>query len=111
MVARIPSSLRPMVKPATGIRLFWSVMRKRFRANIPPLRRASIRLRVVPVGALGALGAIFFDHLVHAHTTRDHGVHVRLRVDVEVQDRTSRLLLCPPDCRLDVVAFAYRLSG
>src|SRR3712207_8472676 len=57
------------------------------------------------------LGAIFLDHLVHAHPTRDHGVHVRFGVYVEVQDHTPRSLLRPLHRRLDVVALAHRLTG
>src|SRR3712207_7993610 len=106
-----PSALRPTVKPATGIRLFINVINRRLRASRPPLRRISIGLRAVPAGAPGtASGAIFLDHLVHAHAARDHGVDVRLRVYVEVQDGEPRLLLSPPNGFLDVVALAHRLA-
>src|SRR5215218_10835846 len=101
-VARIAPPSRPTVKPATGIRLLKNVVTRRLRASRPPPRRSSIALSVVAVAA--TLGAIFFDHLVHAHAARDHGVHVRLRVYVEVQDGEPRLLLSPTDRRLDVVA-------
>src|SRR5215217_6137857 len=101
-VARIAPPSRPTVKPATGIRLLKNVVTRRLRASRPPPRRNSIALSVVAVAA--TLGAIFFDHLVHAHAARDHGVHVRLRVYVEVQDGEPRLLLSPTDRRLDVVA-------
>src|ERR671910_2875337 len=118
MVARIPSRSRPTVKLATGMRLFCSVIRKRFRASIPPFMWTSTGLRVVvlvctPRGVLVAAirGAAFLDHLLHAHARRDHRVHVRLGVYVEVQDRTPRLLLRPPDRRLDVVALAHRLAA
>src|SRR5918992_1428576 len=83
-------------------------MMRRFRASRPPLRRTSIGLRAV---ACVTLGTIFLDHLVHAHAARDHGVHVGLRVYVEVQDDTTRLLLSPPHHRLDVVALAHRLAA
>src|SRR3712207_6746601 len=95
---------RPTGKPATGIRLFRNVIMRRFKASRSPLTRASIRLRAL----ITVLGAIFLDHLVHAHAARDHGVHVSLRVYVEVQDDATRLLLCPMDRRLDVVALAHR---
>src|ERR687894_849950 len=83
-------------------------MMRRFRASRPPLRRTSIGLRAV---ACVTLGAIFLDHLVHAHAARDHGVHVGLRVYVEVQDDATRLLLSPAHHRLDVVALAHRLAA
>src|SRR3712207_6397709 len=79
---------------------------RRLRASRSPLRRASTGLR-----AVAALGAIVLDHLVHAHAARDHGVHVGLRVYVEVQDDATRLLLSPAHHRLDVVALAHRLSA
>src|SRR5215217_114279 len=74
-------------------------MIRRFRASMPPLKRSSIALR-----AVAALGAIFLDHLVHAHAARDHGVHVRFGVYVEVQNDAAVLLLRPPDGGLYVVA-------
>src|SRR4051812_23423481 len=117
MVARIPDPSLPRVKKATGIRLFWSVIMKRLNASIPPVRRTSIGLRAVSAGVPGAplgaaiRGAAFLDHLVHAHAARDHGIHVRLRIDVEVQDRRPRLLLCPPDSLLHVVTLAHGLAA
>src|ERR671917_131624 len=42
-------------------------MMRRFRASRPPLRRTSIGLRAV---ACVTLGAIFLDHLVHAHAAQ-----------------------------------------
>src|SRR3712207_1932273 len=106
-----PSALRPTVKPATGIRLFWNVITRRLRASRPPPRRISIGLRIVLADATGALGVIFLDHLVHAHAARDHGVDVRLGVYVEVQDDAPRLLLCPPDGFLDVIALSHSLAS
>src|SRR5215212_10332095 len=92
MVARIPSPPRPRVKPATGMRLFWSVIRSRFRASIPPVKRTSTVFRATPVAGSGT---VFLDHLVHRHAGRNHGVHVGLGVDVEVQEGAPLLLLCP----------------
>src|SRR5829696_703696 len=78
-------------------------MMRRFRASMPPSRRSSIGLRAVAC----VLGAIFLDHLVHAHAARDHRIHVRLWVYVKVQDGAALLLLGPPNRRLDVVALAH----
>src|SRR5215213_514283 len=105
MVARIPSPPRPRVKPATGMRLFWSVIRSRFRASIPPVKRTSTVFRATPVAGSGT---VFLDHLVDGHARRDHGVHVGLRVDVEVEHGAPFLLLSPPDGLLDAVALADR---
>src|SRR5215213_5869194 len=77
-------------------------MMTRFRASMPPLRRSSIGLR-----AVAALGAIFLDHLVDAHAARDHGVHVRLGVYVEVKNDATVLLLRTPDGGLYVIALPY----
>src|SRR5215211_7372433 len=107
-VARIPSPSRPRVKPATGMRLFWSVIRSRFRASIPPVKRTATVFRATPVAGSGT---VFLDHLVDGHARRDHGVDVRLGVDVEVQDRAAFLLLRPPHGRPDVVALADGAPG
>src|SRR3712207_9028938 len=56
-------------------------------------------------------GATFLDHLVHAHPAWDHGVHVRLGVDVEVQDYAPGLFLRPPHGGFDVVALTHGLAG
>src|SRR5215212_903717 len=103
MVARIPSLSVTSVKPATGILLFWSVMSSLFRASIPPVKRTSMVFRATPVAGSGT---VFLDHLVDGHARWDHGVDVRLGVDVEVQDRAAFPLLRPPHRRLDVVALA-----
>src|SRR5215203_1714366 len=103
MVARIPSPSRPSVKPATGMRLFWSVIRSRFRASIPPVKRTSTVFRATPVAGSGT---VFLDHLVDRHTRWNHGVHVRLRVDVEVEEGAPFLLVRPPDSVHDAVALA-----
>src|SRR5215210_1246153 len=103
MVARIPSVSRPRLKPAKGMRLFWSVIKSRFRASIPPVKRTSTVFRATPVAGSGT---VFLDHLVDRHARWDHGVHVRLRVDVEVQDAAPFLLVRPPDSVLDAVALA-----
>src|ERR687897_1725698 len=108
MVARIPSLSLPSVKPATGIRLFWSVMSSLFRASIPPVKRISIGFRATPVAGSGT---VFFDHLVDGHTRGDHGVDVRLGVDVEVQDGAAFLLLGPLNRCLDVVVLADGAPG
>src|ERR687893_170533 len=112
MVARIPSRSRPRVKPTTGMRLFCSVISKRFRASIPPVNRTSMVLRDTPVAdcvAVSAgLRAIFFDHLVDAHARGDHRVDVSLRVDMEVQDGAAFLSLRPPHRPLHVVTLADR---
>src|ERR687898_889581 len=101
MVARIPSASRPRLKPETGMRLFWSVIRRRFRASIPPVKRTSTVFKATPVAGSGT---VFLDHLVDRHARWDHGVHVGLRVDVEVQESASLLFLRPPDGLTDVVA-------
>src|SRR5918994_3985514 len=108
MVARIPSLSLPSVKPATGILLFWSVMSSLFRASIPPVKRISIGFRATPVAGSGT---VFFDHLVDGHTRGDHGVDVRLGVDVEIQDGAAFLLLRPSNRCLDVVALADGAPG
>src|SRR5215203_4449839 len=108
MVALIPSPSRPRVKPATGIRLFWSVIRSRFRASIPPVKRTSTVFVATPVAGSGT---VFLDHLGHRHARGDHGVDVRFRVYVEVQDGAAFLLLGPPHGRPDVVALADRSPG
>src|SRR5215210_624316 len=101
MVARIPSPSRPRVNPATGIRLFCSVIRSRLRASIPPVKRTST---VFVATSVACSGTVFLDHLVDRHARWDHGVDVRLRVYVEVQDGAAFLLLRPPYGRPDVVA-------
>src|ERR671910_3722605 len=101
MVARIPSGSCPRLTSATGMRLFWSVIRSRFRASIPPVKRTSTVFRATPVAGSGT---VFLDHLVDRHAGGDHGVHVGLRVDVEVQESASLLFLRPPDGLTDVVA-------
>src|SRR5215210_5290479 len=108
MVARIPSVSRPRLKPATGMRLFWSVIRSRFRASIPPVKRTSTVFRATPVAGSGT---VFLDHLVDRHARWDHGVHVGLRVDVEVKEGTTFLLLRPPHGLLHAVTLADRPSG
>src|SRR5215208_7914921 len=108
MVARIPSPSRASVKPATGIRLFWSVIRSLFRASIPPVKRTSTVFMATPVADSGT---VFLDHLVDGHARWDHGVDVRLGVDVEVQDGATFPLLRPPHGRLDVVALADGAPG
>src|SRR5215208_5943653 len=105
MVARIPCGSFPRLNPATGMRLFWSVIRSRFRASIPPVKRTSTVFRATPVAGSGT---VFLDHLVDGHARRDHGVHVGLRVDVEVEHGAPFLLLSPPDGLLDAVALADR---
>src|SRR5215213_11272143 len=92
MVARIPSRSRARVKPATGMRLPWSVIRSRFRASIPPVKRTSTVFRATPVAGSGT---VFLNHLVDRHARWDHGVHIGLRVDVEVQESAPLLLLRP----------------
>src|SRR5215210_5359875 len=101
MVARMPPTSRASVKPATSMRLFWSVIRRRFRASIPPVKRTSMVFRATPVADSGT---VFLDHLVDGHARWDHGVDVRLGVDVEVEDGAAFLLLRPPHGSLDVVA-------
>src|SRR5215203_7542483 len=101
MVARIPALSLASVKPATGILLFWSVMSSLFRASMPPVKRTSMVFRATPVADSGT---VFLDHLVDGHARWDHGVDVRLGVDVEVQDSAAFLLLRPPHGRFDVVA-------
>src|SRR4028119_1212389 len=101
------SALASTFMSATGIRLFWRVIVKRLRARMPTARRTLTVLDATPV----ASGAIFLDHLVHAHARRDHGIDVLLRVDVEVQDNAPVLLLGPPHSPLDVVALADGLAG
>src|SRR5215208_1956505 len=112
MVARMPPGWSPAsrasVKPATGILLFWSVMSSLFRASIPPEKRTSMVFRATPVAGSGT---VFFDHLVDGHARGDHGVDVRLGVDVEVQYGAAFLLLRPPHGRLDVVALADGAPG
>src|SRR4028119_620013 len=103
----VPSAPACPFTPATGIRLFWRVIMKRFRARMPAARRTLTVLDATPV----ASGAIFLDHLVHAHARRDHGVDVLLGVDVEVQDDAPVLLLCPPHGPFNVVALADGLAG
>src|SRR5215213_6700136 len=103
MVARIPSGSCPRVNPATGMRLFWSVIRSRFRASIPPVKRTSTLFRATPVAGSGT---VFLDHLVDRHARWDHGVHVRLRVDVEVEEGAPFLLVRPPDSVHDAVSLA-----
>src|SRR4051794_228968 len=105
MVARIPSASRPRVNLATGIRLFCSVIRRRFRASIPPVKRTSTVFRATPVAGSGT---VFLDHLVDRHARWDHGVHIGLGVDVEVEDGASFLLLRPPHGLLDAIALADR---
>src|SRR5829696_2980699 len=99
----MPPASRASVKPATGILLFWSVMSSLFRASIPPVKRTSIVFRATPVAGSGT---IFFDHLVDGHPRWDHGVDIRLGVDVEVQDGAAILFLGPLHGRPDVVALA-----
>src|SRR5918993_3100145 len=101
MVARIPSPSRPSVKPATGIRLFWSVIRSRFRASIPPVKRTSTVFMATPVAGSGT---VFLDHLINRHAGGDHGVHVGLGVDMEVQESAPLLLLRPLHRFLDIIA-------
>src|ERR687890_2497779 len=108
MVARIPSLSLPSVKPATGILLFWSVMSSLFRASIPPVKRTSIVFRATPVAGSGT---VFFDHLVDGHARGDHGVDVRLGVDVEVQDGAAFLLLRPSNRCLDIVVLTDGAPG
>src|ERR687893_1205578 len=79
-----------------------------FRESIPPVKRTSMVFRVTPV--VGS-GTVFFDHLVDGHACWDHGVDVRLGVDVEVQDSAAILLLGPPHGRFDVVALPDGASG
>src|SRR5919199_711035 len=105
MVARIPSVSRARVKPATGMRLFWSVIRSRFRASIPPVKRTSTVFRATPVAGSGT---VFLDHLVDRHARGDHGVHVGLGVDVEVEYGAPFPLLRPPHRFLDIIALADR---
>src|SRR5215218_11440494 len=100
MVARIPSRSFPSVKPATGILLFWSVIRSLFRASIPPVKRTSTVFMATPVADSGT---VFLDHLVDGHARWDHGVDVRLGIDVEVKDGATFLLLSPSNRCLDVV--------
>src|ERR687893_590201 len=79
-----------------------------FRESIPPVKRTSMVFRVTPV--VGS-GTVFFDHLVDGHTRGDHGVDVRLGVDVEIQDGAAFLLLRPSNRCLDVVALADGAPG
>src|SRR5215212_2254 len=104
----MPPDSRASVKPATGILLFWSIMSSLFRASIPPIKRTSMVFRATPVAGSGT---VFLDHLVDGHARRDHGVDVRLGVDVEVEDSAAFLLLRPPDGRLDVVPLADGAPG
>src|SRR5215204_1025807 len=104
----MPPASRASVKPATGILLFWSVMSNLFRASIPPVKRTSIVFRATPVAGSGT---IFFDHLVDGHPRWDHGVDIRLGVDVEVQDGAAILFLGPLHGRPDVVALADGAPG
>src|SRR5215204_1730228 len=108
MVARIPSLSLPSVKPATGILLFCSVMSSLFRASIPPVKRTSMVFRATPVADSGT---VFLDHLVDGHARWDHGVDVRLGIDVEVQDGATFLLLSPSNRCLDVVALPDGATG
>src|ERR671917_1853787 len=103
----VPLAVASTFTSATGMRLFWRVIMKRFRARMPGARRTLTVLEATPV----ASGAIFLDHLVDAHARRDHGVDVLLRVDVEVQDHAPVPLLGPPDRALHVVALAHRAPG
>src|SRR5215210_5138125 len=79
-----------------------------FRASIPPVKRTSMVFKATPV--VGS-GTVFFDHLVDGHARGEHGVDVRLGVDVEVQDGATFLLLSPLNRCLDVVAFADGAPG
>src|ERR671917_2084392 len=79
-----------------------------FRESIPPVKRTSMVFRVTPV--VGS-GTVFFDHLVDGHARGDHGVDVRLGVDVEVQDGATLLLLGPSNRRPHVVALADGAPG
>src|SRR5215213_5750907 len=108
MVARIPSGSCPRVNPATGMRLFWSVIRSLFRASIPPVKRTSTVFMATPVADSGT---VFLDHLVDGHARWNHGVDVRLGVDVEVQNGATFLLLRPSNRCLDVVALADGAPG
>src|SRR5215204_171232 len=108
MMARIPSPSRPSVKPATGILLFWSVMSSLFRASMPPVKRTSMVFSATPVAGSGT---IFLDHLIDRHAGGDHGVDVRLGVDVEVQYSATFPVLRPPHGRLDIVALADGAPG
>src|SRR5215208_5997495 len=108
MVARIPSPSRASVKPATGIRLFWSVIRSLFRASIPPVKRTSTVFMATPVADSGT---VFLDHLVDGHARWDHGVDVRLGVDVEIQESAAFLFLRPPHGRPDVVSLSDGAPG
>src|SRR5215204_644875 len=108
MTARMPSPSRPSVKPATGILLFWSVMSSLFRASMPPVKRTSMVFSATPVAGSGT---IFLDHLIDRHAGGDHGVDVRLGVDVEVQYSAAFPVLRPPHGRLDIVALADGAPG
>src|SRR5688500_19016611 len=108
MVALIPSLSLPSVKPATGILLFWSVMSNLFRASMPPVKRTSMVFRATPVAGSGT---VFLDHLVDGHARWDHGVDVRLGVDVEVQYGAAFLLLSPSNRCFYVVALPDGAAG